>query len=174
MTNQSNIVAQGRFEQLDEATYQAAKNEFINQGQDKWNVFAVLMFNALERYQEHTNVEYLNDMVMMAKAHRYMIHAKKLIDEIRFHTFDKDTGLFKQGKPNKDKLTLVRKNWEFLFDAWFDGIDLSERKAATFNPEARFQSFINQLKEKAGMNDKEVVEFMQKHIASIQEGMLEA
>lgn len=99
--------------------------------------YTLFLYNSLQRYQKDTNVTFINNILQSAKVGGKIRSVKKLIDAIKLHGFDKETGLFLgEGKISADKLAFLRSNWEAIFQSWMneetkvkEEVEFSEGKA---------------------------------------------
>ena len=124
------------------------------------------LYNSLQRYQKDTNVSFLNNILISAKIAGKVRVVKKLIETIKLHKFDKESGLFvSDGKLNEKKLAALRANWELIFEEWVAGEIKAEGKAAEFTEEKAFSQIFNIIKkmqDELGFTESEA----KKHIAA--------
>jgi len=120
------------------------------------------LYNSLQRYQKDTNVSFLNNILISAKIAGKVRAVKKLIDAIKLHKFDKESGLFvSDGKLDEKKLAALRANWELIFEEWLNGEIKAEKKAAEFTEEKAFSQIFNIIKkmqEELGLSESEAKE----------------
>lgn len=128
------------YELMSDTAYDKKVTAFIKSGEKRWGEYCALVYNALQRYQAHTNAVHLNNIVNMAVANRYAGLTSKLIKAVKLHTQDKATKQFKDGKVDPGALAKLRANWELIFELWLKDAIKFERASATFDENAAIKA----------------------------------
>jgi hypothetical protein len=128
------------------------------------------LYNSVQRYQKDTNVSFLNNILISAKIAGKVRAVKKLIDAIKLHKFDKESGLFvSDGKLDEKKLASLRANWELIFEEWLSEDIKAEKKAVEFTEEKAFSQIFNIIKkmqENLGLSESEAKEHIVRKLSS--------
>jgi len=144
------------------ATVKAAAAYKGKKAQERKAAIMQVYISCAWNYVESSDVKHLNNIVEVSSDNGQVRAAQSLVRAIAFHAFNKELGMFKDGKLDKKqkaKRDKIAENIEQTIADWYHG-ELKAGKPAAFNPETRFKGLLKAMIEKGDMSADEAKAFI--------------